>query len=75
MSAGVIDVLELIEVDEEQRTRMLMYTDVGELDVPLFDKSAAVEQSCQVVMVRQFDEHGVAFAQCRRRRLERFDDI
>ena len=75
MAAGIVDVLELVEVDEKQRAAVLVNGDIGQLDVEFFHESTPVVQSGQVVVIRELHEHRVTLAQCSCRGFQRFHDI
>ena len=75
MAAGIVDVLELVEVDEEQGAAVTVAHHRDDLLLEFLQESAPVVEPGQAVVVRQLEQHGVALTQCRRRRLERFDDV
>ena len=60
MTAGIVDVLELVEVDEQQRTRCFVDRHVIDFFLDLFHQAPAIEKPGQAVMVGQPQQTGIA---------------
>ena len=53
VTAGIVDVLELIEVDEEQGAASALVGTARELRVQLFDEAMAIREARELVVVRE----------------------
>ena len=75
VSAGIVDVFELIEVNKKQRTGFVPLHDIQYLCTQDLDKATAIVKAGQAVVIRKILQLRIAFAQGGRSRFQRFDDI
>src|SRR5690606_10284137 len=73
VSAGIVHVLELVEVDEQQRAGRAGGRSPDLLE--LFDEPPAVEKTRERVVIREPRQPLVALAEGGRRGLQRFHDL
>ena len=74
VTAGVVDVLELVEIDEEQRAPVLLLGGLSDLRVELREQPMPVVQARQRIVVRKMQQMALALLQCADRVVERGDD-
>ena len=74
VAAGVVDVLELIEIDEEQRAAPLVRGAVRDLRLERRDQPMAVVQTRQRIVTREVQQMPLALLQRANRVVERRDD-
>ncbi len=75
MSTGIVDILELVEVDEEQGAAGLVDRNAVDFLFQLIDEATTVEKTGQHIVIGELQQTGVALAERWCRWLERFHDF
>src|SRR5215510_1494102 len=74
MSAGIVDVLELIEVHEAQCAAPSFCGAGCNLGIELRNEPVSAVKTCKRIVIRDVQEVLFAFLQCEQRVVERLDD-